>query len=149
MLEAGDTSTAYEPYVEKKIYTKNDNGNYEEFLNVEKTNNLQNYSTEEQVIGTWIDGKPIYRKVVSVGVLPSNTTKYVSSGISGKPTIIKMCGYAYRPTDPWFLTLPHISATAPISLSYGQTKNEIAIASVSDVSAYSGYVTLEYTKTTD
>ena len=26
----------------------------------------QEYSTEEQVIGTWIDGKPIYRKVMSL-----------------------------------------------------------------------------------
>ena len=24
------------------------------------------YSTEEQVVGTWIDGKPIYRKVISL-----------------------------------------------------------------------------------
>lgn len=27
------------------------------------------YSTEEQIIGTWIDGKPIYRKYVSLGRL--------------------------------------------------------------------------------
>ena len=26
--------------------------------------NLTTYSTEEKVVGTWIDGKPIYRKVI-------------------------------------------------------------------------------------
>ena len=31
-----------------------------------------NYSTDEQVIGTWIDGKPLYRKVIT-GVTPSDS----------------------------------------------------------------------------
>jgi hypothetical protein len=34
------------------------------------------YSTEEQEIGTWIDGKPIYRKVMSIGTLPKTVTTY-------------------------------------------------------------------------
>ena len=41
----------YEAYIDKKIIV-----NGEKFLDVEKANNQQNYSTEEQVIGTWIDG---------------------------------------------------------------------------------------------
>ena len=32
-IEQGSTATSYEPYVDKKIYTKNDNGVYEEFDN--------------------------------------------------------------------------------------------------------------------
>ena len=32
-LEQGETATSYEPYVDKKIYTKNDNGSYNEFYN--------------------------------------------------------------------------------------------------------------------
>lgn len=46
--------------VNKKIHTKNDNG-YEEFYNEE---NREVYSTSEQRIGTWIDGKPLYRKTI-------------------------------------------------------------------------------------
>lgn len=34
-----------------------------------------NYSTEEQVIGTWIDGKPIYQKTFVISPLTVNTTK--------------------------------------------------------------------------
>ena len=33
-IEQGSTATSYEPYVGKKIYIKNDNGIYEEFLSV-------------------------------------------------------------------------------------------------------------------
>lgn len=32
------------------------------------TPSMHNYSTEEQVIGTWIDGKPIYERVFDVNV---------------------------------------------------------------------------------
>ena len=54
----------------KKIHTKTDNG-YEEFYN-EK--NREVYSTGEQRIGTWIDGKPLYRKVLQ-GVLDGTYTE--------------------------------------------------------------------------
>ena len=33
-------------------------------LKLSKTSD--NYSTEEQVVGTWIDGKPLYQKVVNI-----------------------------------------------------------------------------------
>ena len=39
--------------------------------------NKQHYSTEEQVIGTWIDGKPLYRKVVDFTI--SNTWQDVGT----------------------------------------------------------------------
>ena len=32
------------------------------------------YSTDEQVIGTWIDGKPLYRKVFKNVAVPSGST---------------------------------------------------------------------------
>lgn len=34
-----------------------------------------NYSTEEQVVGTWIDGKPIYQKTYDTGDMQSETSK--------------------------------------------------------------------------
>jgi hypothetical protein len=39
-LEQGSTTTSYEAYIDKKIYTKNDNGVYEEFVNVASLNAL-------------------------------------------------------------------------------------------------------------
>ena len=42
----------------------------------------QIYSTTEQAIGTWIDGKTIYRKVVSCGTLPDKTDKNVAHGLN-------------------------------------------------------------------
>ena len=34
--------------------------------------NFNKYSTTEEVVGTWIDGKPIYRKVVKLSVVKKN-----------------------------------------------------------------------------
>lgn len=62
-IEQGSTATEYEEYIEPKIYVKNDNDVYEEFISKEDTS--INYSTTEQKIGTWTDGKPLYRKIVS------------------------------------------------------------------------------------
>lgn len=45
--------------INKKIYTKDDNGTYEEFYD-ETIREV--HSTSEQRIGTWVDGKPLYEK---------------------------------------------------------------------------------------
>jgi hypothetical protein len=71
-IEKGSTATAYEEYIEPKIYALNNNGVYEKFISKEDT--LENYSTNEQRIGTWINGKTLYRKVVT-GTLASNYTE--------------------------------------------------------------------------
>lgn len=72
-VEQNSTATAYEAYIEPKIYVLNDNDVYEEFISKEDT--LERYSTEEQIIGTWIDGKTLYRKVINVGTTTTVTTK--------------------------------------------------------------------------
>jgi hypothetical protein len=48
-LEQGETATSYEPYIDKKIYTKNGNGGYEEFYNAEpiiKSLSLGSFTTD-------------------------------------------------------------------------------------------------------
>jgi len=41
-----------------------------------------NYSTEEQVVGTWIDGKPIYQKIVSGITTSTAGTQDISLNVS-------------------------------------------------------------------
>lgn len=56
----------------------------------DKTNRNENYSTEEQVVGKWIDGKPLYRKVVKLvdGELKTKTLyKYPIDNIDYSYTI--------------------------------------------------------------
>lgn len=61
---------------------------------------LYNYSEEEKYIGTWIDGKPIYRKVmIIIGTLSYNVAYNV--GIF-PDTVIKMsCLVKQNGIDSW------------------------------------------------
>lgn len=47
--------------------------------NSNSTNTNETYSTEEQVIGTWIDGKPLYRKVIREQITDSGNKEYFLS----------------------------------------------------------------------
>ena len=57
--------------------------------NINSLDDRDNYSTTEKVIGTWIDGKPIYRKVYSISgdMIASAWTTLTS--ISNVGTLVK------------------------------------------------------------
>lgn len=64
-------------------------------------------STTEKKIGTWIDGKPLYRKIVS-GTTASNTEWKILETITGADTIISIDGFI-----TW-------TTTRRLKLPYGQ-----------------------------
>lgn len=108
------------------------------------------YSTDEvKTGGKWIDGKPIYRKTISCGALPNNTTKKVAHGISNLGRVIKTEGYSVGSADSSgsFIPVPYVSGV-PMALYIDTT--DIVLQTSGTYSNYSdSYVTIEYTKTTD
>ena len=79
---------------------------------------LSDYSTEEKVIGTWIDGKPIYRKVINFNL--GETTQDVSTAkiidnIPNISAIIDVKGYIKwkKNSDGGTVSIPytHLSGT--------------------------------------
>ena len=103
------------------------------------------YSTEEHIIGTWIDGSTLYEKTIDCGALPNNTTKNVNHGISNMNHIIEYKGYATNGTYDLPVPCPSSTATEAITVWYSGTV--IIIKTGMDRSAYNGYLTLRYTKT--
>lgn len=62
--------------------------------------NLEKYSTEETAIGTWIDGKTIYRKVMIIEGTLGNNTPY-PFGVT-PDTVIRMdCLVKYSGSNDW------------------------------------------------
>lgn len=122
--------------------------------------NYEVYSTEEQIIGVWIDGKPLYRKVIDLGTLPNTDTVMIPHNIDNLDRIISMSGMAKSERQNLLLPFPYslgkdgfnsdgtvkINAV-PINI-YEQQGN-IAVYTLSDRSDMTGYVILEYIKTTD
>lgn len=109
-------------------------------------NDLHTYSTTEQRVGTWIDGKPLYRKYLKISGLPENTTKVVDTGISNLDFIKIDYGKSYCTWQtPKIYPILRSSLTVEIDDS-----KKIAITSTTTYgSGWWMYVMLEYTKTTD
>ena len=116
-----------------------------------EVNTKSTYSTTETVIGTWIDGKPIYRKVIDIGNLPNNDYKDVAHNINNIRDFTKIdaiintgTGYYYslnmRGTSVMFADNTTVIRADTTKIQIGTTGN---------YSAQSGYAILEYTKTTD
>ena len=111
-------------------------------------NSVNSYSTDEvKTGGKWIDGKPIYRKTIYCGALPNNTYKNVNHNITNLDIIIKCYGSARGGTAR--IVLPNASAIPANAIEIYLDGEYVVIQTGNDRSGYNGYVTVEYTKTTD
>ena len=106
------------------------------------------YSITEHFTGKyWIDGKPIYRKVIDCGALPSNGQKTFQNVMSNTDKIIKITGATNNGIAT--ISLPYSTVNSYINI-YCPTKTDLIVEDNGDFSVYyQTYVTLEYTKTTD
>lgn len=114
------------------------------------------YSLNETDTGkTWIDGKPIYRKVIDFGTLPNTSEKHVNLNINNLEKIIFLYGLAYNTQNGNYFPMPNgsISLTPylmdlAIADGTGYT-NALRIRTQNDRSMFTAYIIVEYTKTTD
>lgn len=107
------------------------------------------YSDTERVVGVWRDNKPLYAKTVGIGSLPNNATKLTAHGISDIDTICSIDGIAYDGSGKT-IPLGYInvdSYTYDVQVEVG--KVNVEIKTKIDFSPYTGYITVQYTKTTD
>ena len=117
-----------------------------------KISNKNVYSTSEVVIGKWF-GKPLYRKMVDYGVLPSNSTKNVAHGITNYQHIHLNLGDSYWTHKDNNLFNTNISNsfvyTGFIS-EFGVNGANISIkTNNANASNFNALICVEYTKTTD
>lgn len=108
------------------------------------------YSTTEHIVGTWIDGKPVYQKTIDCGSLPNNTAKDVAHGISNIKKVVKISGAAYTSSGTVIaISLPNAStASATVEIKF--VGENINIKTIQDMHGFDvSYITLQYTKTTD
>lgn len=141
------------PTMASIVNTTNDST--EDAYSCDYVNKLNTYSTTEQRVGTWIDGKPIYRKVVSFSSLTSSLQ--VPHNINNFNKIINIAGYFTRNDvagASYPLTKLEVDSTLFSKWSFGiESVNATNIKfSVGDSilpQINGGYIIFEYTKTTD
>ena len=110
-----------------------------------------NYSTDEKLTGKyWIDGKPIYRKVIDFGPLPNTTTKGVAHGISNLSQIITLYGISYSPMNSSWYTVPAANSVSTYCFALWCDRTNVSVKTGDDRTYQTPtYIILEYTKTTD
>lgn len=108
------------------------------------------YSSEEQLVGYWVDSKPIYQRTINFGDFASaGLQKNVKHNIEYIDNVIYIYAIA-NSTDGWSMTLPYSSyASRTDSIQIFVTKTDIIIISETDRTGCNIYVTIQYTKTTD
>ena len=113
----------------------------------EKIDAIENYSTEEVVIGKWIDGKPLYRKVLSsTTISDSNVDITLPSNIDFMSTDkveIKIGGFS-------FFSDRYTNERDLIQIfKSNATTLRIVLGDVWKSNFKSAIIVIEYTKTTD
>lgn len=118
-----------------------------------------NYSTDEKIVGTWINGKPIYQKTFTFTPEGGNSYNY-THGISNIDQVIDSEVMFQRQNGQFMpLSLIYPVGTYETSVSwssgYQVTKTQIVLWLGSsayaqmDTSKYGVAATIRYTKTTD
>lgn len=129
-------------------YTTDSNACY----NAPYVNNLNTYSTDEIRIGTWINGKSLYRKVINFGTLPNNASKAYNIADLNIENLVNLSGIAkIGANDKYCFPLPFLTPKGTLAEGISLYKNDtnIEIVAGTDRSGYSAYIIIEYTKTTD
>ena len=110
-------------------------------------NNLVDYSTNETRVGTWINGKPIYRKVV-YDTTPRSVGNYdISHGIQNYDEIVSYKTLCYQSSS----VIHDGSSTSSLSGSERVTSyfNNSNISIKTSWTIVKTIIIIEYTKTTD
>lgn len=108
---------------------------------------VQFSTNETKTNELWIDNKPIYRKVVSIGALPSSGGKNTSHNISNLDKVINIYGFANSNT--YKFPLPYTTNNNVSNIALYATTTNVIVEVGQNRSSFNGWAILEYTKTTD
>ena len=124
-------------------------GDYEDAITGDRGNKL-NFSTEEQVVGTWIDGKNLYQKTINCGQLANKSSITIPHGVQNLKYVSKIEGII-TDGNGWYSPLSYTHDTSKdcdISVCVSGA-NIIISGRNANNSHLTAIVSMQYTKTTD
>lgn len=107
---------------------------------------IEKYSTSEIKIGTWIDGKPLYRKVIINNSLSYNSIKNVSHNISNVGFIKPKEAYIAKTSNTDIRSINYYNS---FSTNFVQVNSNQYTYYINDTAFNKLILVVEYTKTTD
>lgn len=121
----------------------------EKFLNIYEKNE---YSTEEQRIGIWIDGKPLYRKSIMKTINSSVSADLGSISDIDYINVVDGCTKFTSGSNSYYVPTSTYETSNNYSKLFIQKNNSTNIATIKwtgNSTTGTIYATVEYTKTTD
>lgn len=115
-------------------------------------NQNNTYSTSETLTGKiWIDGKPIYRKVVLINSISGTNVNEIAVPTNIDTMLPNVCGIVYDNSgNGYFINYNNVYNTGQdIGAFYYKAHNCISIKQYAEFNINNGYIIIEYTKTTD
>lgn len=107
------------------------------------------FEVSETFTGQYLNSKPIYQKMISVGALPNNTTKSISTGITDADYIWVDMENSFAFNHGASYPIPYVDPkTVANSIGVRITNNgaTVIVSTGTNWSTYSGGITLRYTK---
>ncbi len=143
------TNKEYEEYIPKEIRLKDINGEIYETFYSENLYDKHYVSDSERVVGTWLNGQPLYQKTIACGALPNAAEKSVDHGIANIDVVTRVYGIAINESEPRnSFPLPFASTILDASMFVYGNKTKIVLGTGRDRTGFTqSYVTIEYTKT--
>ena len=108
---------------------------------------VTNYSTDEvKTGGTWIDGKPIYRKCISVNAAATSTSTTMATVGSAVETWVSISGIFERGDSSMYIPTCYYASSGDNHRIWGSAGGNIRYTSTNKLV---GVLVVEYTKSTD
>ena len=108
------------------------------------------YSTDEHVVGTWIDGKPIYEKTISGSFTLTSASGYTLANVSFTSEISNVEKVISHIIYVGELQLPYVHGSASHNIGCNVTSSQLEFRCGTSQTGTKTYrATLQYTKTTN
>ena len=106
------------------------------------------YSTDEQMIGTWIDGKPLYKRTIHIHNESAVTSDMTIGTIDSTFRVKNWKAFAIESGVNY--KIPYVAGNGNASIYFPDNGNiQFTIRNTSFAAGSDFYITIEYTKTTD
>ena len=148
-----DTTTVTQSIIDSMRFQVEEGNIHTDYIEHKEFNNKQIYSENEIKIGTWIDGKDLYRKTIKyTNAIQQNTITTIGT-LGGQVDIVASITFIItNSAQSEFFTNSYISGTTskPISVTVIKNSGDVTIKSLNETwSTPIVLVTVEYTKTTN
>ena len=138
-------------YTLRKVYTKIEMGTGMEMVYTTGTqakmvlSAKEPYSTTETLVGSWVGGVDLYRKVFAVNNLPDTSSNTISTGESNI-TVVNMYGYFTNGNETYPINCSHPDLGGGVFTSTTNVGSQLKYSTTFDATQYTGHIVIEYIK---